>query len=214
MALLFENKIRGNDRQAFISKVKQVAYSLGYDPDWLMFVINNESNFNAQAENKYSGAVGLIQFMPETAKWLGVSTQILKRMNRIEQLDWVMKYFQKWKSQGKTAKNSTDLALITFYPYAVNQPDHYKIGSESSIERAKIIRTQNPGLDKDGDGFISVLDYKKWLMQKLPVGLNKSKIASIIGYKATKVSLLILATLGLIFTRWNMKKKHNNTFKN
>ena len=49
MALLFENRIKGADKQSFIRKVKQVAYTLGYDPEWLMFVMNNESGFDPGA---------------------------------------------------------------------------------------------------------------------------------------------------------------------
>jgi len=41
MALLFEHKIKGADQKIFIQKVKQVAYMLGYDPEWLLFVMNN-----------------------------------------------------------------------------------------------------------------------------------------------------------------------------
>jgi len=169
---------------------------LGYDPEWLMFVMNNESGFKPDAVNPYSGATGLIQFMPDTATWLGTSTDRLKSMSGSEQLDWVFKYYSKWKKAGKTARNSTDLALITFYPYAVNQPDDYKIGSEKSLERARTITEQNPGLDADRDGYISVLDYKKWLATKLPQGLSKEKIASIIGLKVTKIGLVALSTIG------------------
>jgi len=196
MSLLFENRIAGSDRKSFIDKVKQIAYMLGYDPEWLMFVMNNESGFKPDAVNPYSGATGLIQFMPDTATWLGTSTDRLKSMSGSEQLDWVFKYYSKWKKAGKTARNSTDLALITFYPYAVNQPDDYKIGSEKSLERARTITEQNPGLDADRDGYISVLDYKKWLATKLPQGLSKEKIASIIGLKVTKIGLVALSTIG------------------
>ncbi len=198
MALLFEHKVKGSGRKSFINKVKQVSYMLGYDPEWLMFVMNNESGFKSNAVNPYSGATGLIQFMPDTATWLGTSTQELRSMTRNQQMDWVLKYFQKWKSAGKKAKNSTDLALITFYPYAVNQQDNYKIGSENSIERAKTITKQNPGLDTDKDGFISVLDYKKWLVTKLPQGVSKERVSKIIGLKASKIGVGVLSVISLI----------------
>jgi len=199
MALLFEHKVKGADRNSFIQKVKQVAYMLGYDPEWLMFVMNNESGIKSNAINPYSGATGLIQFMPETASWLGTTVQELKSMTRNQQMDWVLKYYQKWKKAGKVARNSTDLALITFYPYAVNQPDNYKIGSEKSLERARTITKQNPGLDVDKDGFITVLDYKKWLTTKLPEGLSKEKASSIIGLKATKIGASVLSIIALVF---------------
>lgn len=198
MALLFENKISGVDGKSFINKVKQVAYMLAYDPEWLMFVMNNESGFKANAVNPYSGATGLIQFMPDTASWLGTSTQDLKSLSRNQQLDWVLKYYKKWKQSGKVAKNSTDLALITFYPYAVNQPDDYKIGSEKSLERASSIAKQNPGLDMDKDGYISVLDYKKWLASKLPQEVSKKRANSIIGLKASKIGIGIVSVISLL----------------
>ena len=216
MSLLFEHKVKGTDRNLFIDKVKKVGYMLGYDPEWLMFVMHNESRFLPDAVNPYSGATGLIQFMPGTAKWLGTSANDLKAMTREQQLDWVLKYYQKWKKAGKVARNSTDLALITFYPYAVNQPDDYKIGSEKSLERAKIISQQNPGLDIDKDGCISVLDYKKWLAYRLPLGLSKTKIVSIIGLKAAKISLTVMIMLGILISAsiFHSKTKQDIKIKN
>ena len=214
MALLFEHRVKGTDRDSFVDKVKKIAYILGYDPEWLMFVMNNESGFRANAVNPHSGAAGLIQFMPNTAKWLGTSVEALKLMNREQQLDWVFRYYQKWKKSGKVARNSTDLSLITFYPYAIGQPDHYKIGSERSLERARTITKQNPGLDMDKDGYISVLDYKKWLATRLPKGLSKSRIREIVGMKATKISMAVVSFVGLFLAgRYFIGNsiKNNNT---
>ncbi len=198
MALLFEHKVRGNDSKSFINKVKQVAYTLGYDPEWLMLVIHNESNFKPDAVNPYSGATGLIQFMPGTARWLGTSTKELRSMTRNQQLDWVLKYYRNWKRSGKTVRNSSDLALLTFYPYAVSQGDDYKIGSEKSLSRARLIVKQNPGLDMDGDGYISLLDYKNWLASKLPEGISKERLNRIIGLRASKIGLAVMSVVGLL----------------
>lgn len=212
MSFLFENRVKGSDSASFVSKVKQIAYMLGYDPEWLMLVMNNESGFKPDAVNPYSGATGLIQFMPDTATWLGTSTGALKSMNRNQQLDWILKYYQKWKQSGKVARNSTDLALITFYPYAVNQPDEYKIGSEKSLDRARSIAKQNPGLDINRDGYISVLDYKKWLAAKLPKGLSESRIKEIIGLKATRISAAIFSLLGFFLAgRYILFHKRNKS---
>lgn len=44
-----------------------------------------------------SGAIGLIQFMPSTAKGLGTSTSALKQMTAVDQLAYVEKYFAPYK---------------------------------------------------------------------------------------------------------------------
>jgi hypothetical protein len=49
-------------------------------------------SFSPAVPNKAgSGAVGLIQFMPSTAKGLGTSTEALKKMSAVQQLDFVKK---------------------------------------------------------------------------------------------------------------------------
>ena len=48
-----------------------------------------------------SGATGLIQFMPDTAKGLGTSTtEALSQMTRSEQLKYVDKYFEGTLNKG------------------------------------------------------------------------------------------------------------------
>ena len=46
---------------------------LNIDPKDLLGIMNSESGLNPQAVNKSSGATGLIQFMPATAKSLGTT---------------------------------------------------------------------------------------------------------------------------------------------
>lgn len=208
--MLFANKITGPDANSFLQKVKSVSFMLGIQPDWLMAVMNHESSFRPQAVNSHSGATGLIQFMPSTATWLGTSTTALKNMNRIQQLDWVLKYYQKWQKNGIAARNLTDLALITFYPYAKGKPDSYFIGTEKSQNRAITIGRQNPGINSGNP--ISVGAYKKWVMKMLPTNLDKKTAEAMVGIKPTiKVAGTILLTVGLIaagrFVYANYKSK-------
>lgn len=49
--------------------------------------------FRANTVNRASGATGLIQFMPSTAKQLGTTTDKLAAMTEVDQLDYVAKYF-------------------------------------------------------------------------------------------------------------------------
>ena len=53
----------------FEQKVRKISKKLGIAPEWLMAVMHSESRFDASVANfKGSGATGLIQFMPTTAK--------------------------------------------------------------------------------------------------------------------------------------------------
>jgi soluble lytic murein transglycosylase-like protein len=51
--------------------LQSVADALGVSRDSLYQLIALESGWNPQATNKYTGARGLIQFMPSTALWMG-----------------------------------------------------------------------------------------------------------------------------------------------
>ena len=128
-----------------------------------------ESKMNPSAQNPSSNAIGLIQFMPTTAKSLGTSVSELKNMSAIDQLDYVEKFFMDKKRSGLTSKvkSPEEAYLLVFYPLAVTKSNDFILGSEISDERAKKIYSQNKPFDTNKDGFISkgeVLQYirKKW----------------------------------------------------
>src|SRR5690606_22727031 len=76
----------------FRARLCEVAAALGVEPDYLMACIAFETGetFRPDVRNAAgSGAVGLIQFMPATARGLGTSTEALARMSAVEQLDYV-----------------------------------------------------------------------------------------------------------------------------
>lgn len=175
----FENIIQGPDREMFLAKTKQVAKQLNINPNWLLLVMNSEtgSTFSASIQNPYSGAVGLIQFMPQTAAGLGTSTYLLSKMSRLQQLDYVLAYYQKFIKNGYKIKSYEDLYLLTFYPYALNKPDSFIFGSEVSQNRAKLIRQQN-NFDYNNDSVISKGEFKKWIyrskvLEKIPKNQQK-----------------------------------------
>ena len=85
---------------AFKQKVIQIASDLKVNPNFLMAVMSFESGetFSPSIKNAAgSGAVGLIQFMPATAKQLGTTTAALAAMTAEDQLDFVAKYFRQFK---------------------------------------------------------------------------------------------------------------------
>lgn len=80
--------------QAFAASIESLGNDLGVDPMYLANTMYAESRLNTSIENEAgSGAMGLIQFMPETAKNLGTTTDELSRMTPVEQMEYVRKYF-------------------------------------------------------------------------------------------------------------------------
>lgn len=90
------------------------------NPDWLSNVINFESGYDTKAINPTSGASGLIQFMPTTAKGMGTTVEDIRKMNTDDQMKLVNQYLNPYKGKMKTQE---DVAMSVFYPAAIGNPD-------------------------------------------------------------------------------------------
>ena len=214
--LLFIDKIPSQYRQSFSDKVVEISDKLDIDPNWLMVVFKVETgNFDWKIENSI-GCVGLIQFCPDVSrgaiKTIGGKTlvlQDLKKMSPIKQLDWVYEYFKPYKDK---INSFYDLYLFNFYPYAVGKPDSYVIGSERSMSYANTVAKQNKILDINGDGYISISDYKKFIDKKvLETGIDPKGGFYRDLKKRTKrnwIPITILSTMliGLIYIRYAKPK--------
>ena len=163
--IFLQDKIKGDatERKLFVDKVIRYADLLSTSPDWIMLVMYFESGLNPAAVNNTSGATGLIQFMPPTARYLGTSTDELKQMKGSDQLDFVYQYLKGYKGKLSTL---TDVYLSVLYPYAVGKPESYILGSHLSDEIVSKIAAQNKIFDTNGDNQISkaeVINYfTKW----------------------------------------------------
>jgi len=155
--MIFEEYVKEN-KEEFIEKVIKISNELGIDPNWLMFVMWFESRLKANAINPKSMAVGLIQFMPSTAKALGTSTDGLLKMSKIEQLDYVYKYLKPYKGR---MKSWIDVYLAVFYPAAIGKGDNYVIKSD-------LVAKQNQIFDLNKDLDISVKEIETVLMSRIP----------------------------------------------
>jgi hypothetical protein len=152
----------GSSNDAFQKKLEEVAKRLKVSKADLLGIMKHESGLNPHAVNPYTGATGLIQFMPTTAKRLGTSVQELRNMSAIEQLNYVEKFYRPVAGR---AKDIGDLYMFTFLPAVVGKPNNYVIGAKGSgksiygLSQDALYR-QNAGFDKDKKGYYTVGDVK------------------------------------------------------
>ena len=97
--------VRGNPHvsETFIREVEAMAQRLGTQPEYVLAVMSFETggSFRPDVRNAAgSGATGLIQFMPGTARELGTSTEALARMRAVDQLQYVERYFNNRSDPG------------------------------------------------------------------------------------------------------------------
>lgn len=149
--LIWMARIKEKEFTAFKSKVISMADNLAMDPNWLMAVMGFESKYTfspAKVNEAGSGAIGLIQFMPDTARGLGTSTEKLARMTAVQQLDFVEKYYKQYASR---IHNMGDAYMAVLLPTrGLNQPDTYVLWTEGSSGYR-----QNSGLDRENKGYIT-----------------------------------------------------------
>lgn len=152
----------------FKIKTIKIAQNLGVSPDYLMACMAFETGekFSPSIKNGAgSGATGLIQFMPSTAKSLGTSVEKLAEMTAEEQLDFVEKYFKPHKGKLKTLE---DVYLAILYPAAIGKStDHELFKSGTKVYE------QNSGFDANKDGVITPAEISVKVRAKYDKGLTK-----------------------------------------
>lgn len=159
----------------FREKVRAIADNLGVSADDLMACMAWESAnaFSPSIKNAAgSGATGLIQFMPSTAKALGTSTTALAAMSAVDQLDFVLKYFAPYRGR---LKNLGDLYMAILWPAGVGKPDSYVLWEKAS--RPTTYR-QNAGLDVNKDGRITRAEAIGKVMARKALGFQPGNVWS------------------------------------
>ena len=143
-----------NTSQAFRDKLVQIAERLQTKPLFLMAVMSFETGgtFSPSVKNKVSGATGLIQFMPRTAKGLGTSIDALVKMTALEQLDFVEKHYKPFKGRLDTLE---DAYMAVLYPVAVGKGGRHDLFRK---DRDPIEYDQNNGLDINRNGIITIAE--------------------------------------------------------
>ena len=137
----------------FKQKVDAIEQRLKMEPGSLMSVIRFETggSFDPAVRNRAgSGATGLLQFMPSTAKSLGTSTDALAQMSAEDQLEYVERYLSPYKGKMGTLK---DAYMAVLYPKAIGKPEFYPLFTQGTTAYR-----QNAGLDRDKKGVVTVGD--------------------------------------------------------
>jgi peptidoglycan hydrolase-like protein with peptidoglycan-binding domain len=158
------NKVTG----AFKDKVIQVCVHLDTSPDYLMSCMAFETGgtFSPSIKNTAgSGAVGLIQFMPKTAKALGTTSEKLEKMSAVEQLDYVKKYLNLYRSK---LKKLEDVYMAILYPAAIGKPLTHTL-----FEDGNKTYTQNKGFDVNKDKKVSLKEISSKVRAMYEKGLTK-----------------------------------------
>lgn len=156
---IFTDSVKSN-KEAFINEVEAVSSRLGINPNWLMAVMWKESNLNPKAINPLNKATGLIQFTKSTAKGLGTSVDALFNMSNVQQLKYVEKYFNTYKSK---IKSYYDLYLVTFFPVSLNHDDNWYFQTPSMTK--EYIGQQNSGVNNGKP--INKIAFKKYLLGRI-----------------------------------------------
>lgn len=142
--------------KTFIDRIIWIAEQLGLPKEeganYLMTCIAWESGrtFSPSIKNAAgSGATGLIQFMPATAKALGTTVEKLAAMSAEDQLNYVYKYFLPYKGK---LKNLGDVYMAILWPAGVGKVDSYVLWNKKTKPTTY---RQNAGLDVNKDGTIT-----------------------------------------------------------
>jgi hypothetical protein len=136
----------------FRAKVIEICRGFGWTNEhasWLMSCMAFESGetFSPSVKNAAgSGATGLIQFMPATARGLGTSTEALASLSAVQQLDYVQRYFKPYAAR---IKSLPDMYMAILLPKYVGQPE------SSVLFSGGIAYRQNAGLDTNRDGRVT-----------------------------------------------------------
>lgn len=133
----------------FKQKTVGIAERLSMDPDHLMGIMAFESGgtFSPSVKNPDSGATGLIQFIPSTARGLGTSLDALAKMTAVEQLDYVEHHLGPLKGR---LNNLEDAYMAVLLPSAAGKPNDYVL-----FKKGTRAYEQNSGLDTDHDDQIT-----------------------------------------------------------
>lgn len=161
---------------SFVKAVDEMRKRLGWQTHQLNHILacmafETGGKFSPSIKNLAgSGATGLIQFMPRTAKGLGTTVNQLSEMTAIEQLKYVEKYF---KPYAKRITTLPDMYMAILMPKYVGKPS-----STVMFNTGTTAYRQNSGLDQNKDGKITKREASRKVREYLKKGMSSSYSAT------------------------------------
>jgi hypothetical protein len=151
--------------------LSNLAAALGVPVQWVDNLIQFESGWNPAARNPYSGARGLIQFMPQTARDLGYKdADDLYNRNKtiVQQLQGPVRDYFSLPGKRGPYPTQQSLYMAVFYPAARDWPAFTAFPDS--------VKKVNPGI-------VLVSDYVRKVNRSPAVktGINVAMIVLIIG---------------------------------
>lgn len=139
---------------------------------WLMACIAFETGatFSPSVRNAAgSGAVGLIQFMPATARGLGTTVDDLARLSAEAQLGYVRSYFRPY---ARRIASLADMYMAILLPKYIGQPE------DAVLFAGGVAYRQNSGLDANRDGKVTKAEATAKVAVMLERGLQPGFFAT------------------------------------
>jgi Transglycosylase SLT domain len=212
MKLVYLDLVPLQERDVFAAAVCSVSAFLEIDSNWLMAVMKAESGIKANARNtsfpfmkdgKLDGyATGLVQFIPSTARSMGTTTWDLEKLSRVEQMDYVKKYFAPYKGK---IKSYFDLYMVTFFPAGLpNSENADWVFETSKIRRASIAKS-NPTIDINKDGKITIAEFRQYLINTVKPDL-RGFVFGALKKPVTVVSGISISLVLLLLVIWSIFK--------
>lgn len=153
----------------FRDRVFWIAEDLKFDPNYLMACMAWETGekFTPDVANMAgSGATGLIQFMPSTARSLGTTTAKLAKMTAEDQLNFVFRYFKPFRGRLRTL---SDLYMAILWPNGVGKLEGFVLFDRA---KAPTAYRQNSGIDINRDGLVTKAEAAAKVQGKLVKGMQ------------------------------------------
>jgi len=141
---------------SFLLRAVEASRSLGCRPADLLAVMMRESSLRADAWNRSSNAVGLIQFLPSTLARLGWNgtPEEFRSLRAEEQLPWVERFLRPSSQYGLDTAGRVYQAVFMPSSLRIAGSGDTVLVDSHGVNGDRYQR--NRGLDIDGDGRITV----------------------------------------------------------